>query len=153
TPMSCTVRMPWRTSVLARSVAPVKSSAIAPSSSVMSSPRRWRASLQHRRPAAELLVDMDPDDLVEGILGAEAQALGAPRIEGARPAFDDLDDGGIGLAPYEPHRLLAGDPAQRLDLLGYRDRKSGHGEGAARAHRREIDLRRVDQETHRRERT
>ena len=35
TPISCTVRMPWRTSVFARSVAPVRSSAIAPSSSVM----------------------------------------------------------------------------------------------------------------------
>jgi hypothetical protein len=31
TPMVCTVRMPLRTSVLARSVAPVKSSAIQPS--------------------------------------------------------------------------------------------------------------------------
>src|SRR5262249_44493534 len=31
TPISCTVRIPWRTSVFAKSVAPVKSSAMAPS--------------------------------------------------------------------------------------------------------------------------
>src|SRR5208282_4534493 len=36
TPIICTVRMPWRTSVFARSVAPVRSSAIAPSRIVMS---------------------------------------------------------------------------------------------------------------------
>ena len=40
TPMSCTVRMPPRTSMEQRSVAPVKSSAIAPSS--MASPSRWQ---------------------------------------------------------------------------------------------------------------
>ena len=33
TPISCTVAMPWRTSMLARSVAPVKSSAMQPSRS------------------------------------------------------------------------------------------------------------------------
>ena len=36
TPKSCTVRIPWRTRVLARSVAPVKSSATAPSNKAMS---------------------------------------------------------------------------------------------------------------------
>ena len=35
TPISCTVAMPWRTSMLARSVAPVKSSAMQPSRSDM----------------------------------------------------------------------------------------------------------------------
>src|SRR5580765_2372099 len=33
TPITCTVRMPWRTRVLARSVAPVRSSAMQPRSS------------------------------------------------------------------------------------------------------------------------
>src|SRR5215510_5445018 len=42
TPITCTVRMPWRTSVLARSVAPVRSSAMQPRSSATAGllPRR-----------------------------------------------------------------------------------------------------------------
>src|SRR6185312_956909 len=65
TPITCTVRMPWRTSVLARSVAPVRSSAMQPRSSATAGllPRRRQAGDRvgaelHAAGAAQLLAGL-----------------------------------------------------------------------------------------------
>src|SRR6185295_8812843 len=65
TPITCTVRMPWRTSVLARSVAPVRSSAMQPRSSATAGllPRRRQSGDRvgaelHAAGAAQLLAGL-----------------------------------------------------------------------------------------------
>src|SRR5437763_16732427 len=53
----------------------------------------WRKSCER---AAELILDMNPDDLVERLLRRKAE-LGRPLcIEIARPALDDLGDHRLG---------------------------------------------------------
>src|SRR5271165_6418942 len=73
---------------------------------------------------AELVLDMDPDDLVECCLGAETKLSGAARVEVARPTGNDRLDGRVGLAPDERGGLGPGDPGQRRNLLGYRRREA-----------------------------
>src|SRR3712207_2960099 len=99
-----------------------------------------RSTLPHPGPA-ELVLDMGADDLVEAVLGLEAERLRAPRIEAARPALDDLDDERIGLALDARDNAVAGDLAQRRDLLADRDRDARHGEVAPRPDALAVDRR------------
>src|SRR5829696_9758012 len=89
---------------------------------------------------------MGADDLVEARLGGEAELLRALGVEIPRPALDDLDHEGVGLAPDARRDLLAGDPAQGLDLLADRDRDARHRDVAARSDALAVDRRGVDQE-------
>jgi hypothetical protein len=59
----------------------------------------------------ELILDVGMDDVLEARIGAEAERRGAPRVEVARPAFDDALNCGIGLAADELRRPVAGDLA------------------------------------------
>src|ERR1700749_2043246 len=66
--------------------------------------------------AAELILDVDLDDVVEILFGrGEAELAGALGIEIARPAGDDAHDEGIGLALDAGGDLVAGDALQGGD--------------------------------------
>src|SRR4051812_39853622 len=83
---------------------------------------------------AELVLYMDTDDIFESLFrGRETEFLGARRIEIPRPARDDADDEGVGLAPDPRRDLVACHPFQGRDLLTHCRRQAGHGEIAARA--------------------
>src|SRR5262245_15112203 len=75
--------------------------------------------------AAAVFVDMDAHDLVERVLGLEAKLARAPRLDALRPALDDARDKRVLDAADARGNALAGDAAQRRDLLG-------HGAGYAR---------------------
>ena len=119
-----------------------------PAPPTISRPSHWSRRRTRRRarwcpppvsssadPAAEFVLDMGADDLVEVLLGPEAQRLCAFRVEIARPAVDDPDDCLVGLLADQRHGLVAGDAAQRLDLLADRSRqaRAPRGCGASRA--------------------
>src|SRR6185295_8257643 len=69
-------------------------------------------------------------DLVEALLGGEAERAGAFGIEPARPALDDAGDQRVVLAADARRNLWAGNAGERRDLLG---------DGAAHARQRQID--------------
>src|SRR5215204_2408036 len=60
----------------------------------------------------ELVLDVGADDVVEALLGLEAEALGPAGVELARPALDDLDDHRVRLAPDAVRDLVAGEACQ-----------------------------------------
>src|SRR5438132_13887740 len=68
--------------------------------------------------AAAVFVDMDAHDFVERALGLEAQLTRAARLDTLRPARDDARDQRILSATNARGHALAGDAAQRRDLLG-----------------------------------
>ena len=74
--------------------------------------------MQNRNATAELFLDVDADDVVERGVGAEAERECTLGVEGARPSRHHGGDHLIGLAADELYRLVAADPAQRLDLFG-----------------------------------
>src|ERR1700722_9519545 len=76
----------------------------------------------------------------------KSKAFCPRRIEIARPSRDDPDDRLIGIAADEGDGLVAGDGAQRLDLLPNGDAHAGQIERAASAQEREIELRRPQEE-------
>src|SRR3954468_17363368 len=78
--------------------------------------RAWPAS--RREPAAQLLLDMDADDLLEGVLCREAELARAARVEAARPAGNDARDDRVGLATDALRHVVARDRTQGRDLLG-----------------------------------
>src|SRR6185312_7620660 len=81
--------------------------------------------------AAELVLDVDADDVVEILLGGgEAELARTRGLEIAGPAGDDAHDEGIRLALDAPGDLLAGDALQGRDLLADSGGKTGHGEAA-----------------------
>jgi len=84
---------------------------------------------------------VDPDDLLEALIGAKPQRERPLRIEILRPAADDAHDRGIRLAPDEARDLLASDLAQRFDLLGHRRAHARHAQVAPRAELRAVDFR------------
>ena len=74
------------------------------------------------------------------------------RIEPARPAGDDAGDQRIGLAADAGGDLVAGDPAQRGDLLGHGAADARHGEIDARPELRRVEPRGMNEKAHRRAR-
>src|SRR5436190_8654042 len=82
--------------------------------------------------AAAVFVDMDAHDLVERALGLEAELARTARLDALRPALDDARDQRVLGAANARGNAVAGDAAQRRDLLGH---------GAAHARHREIDAR------------
>src|SRR6266436_7359001 len=75
-----------------------------------------------QHPPGQLVVDVKPDDVVEVALDELESQRSSPRgVEVARPTLYDARDDSIGLAPDPPHNAVAGDAAQRRDLLGDRD--------------------------------
>src|SRR5215467_11628852 len=84
--------------------------------------------------SAELILDVDADDVVKIILGGgEAELAGAFGLEITRPAVDDAHDERIGLALDARGDLLARDALECRDLLSDGRRQAGHGQAAARA--------------------
>src|SRR4051812_39399904 len=81
---------------------------------------------------AEFILYMDTDDIVESVFRrGEAEFFRPGGLEIARPARDDADDEGVGLAPDPRGDLIAGHPLQRGDLLADGGGEAGHGEVAA----------------------
>src|SRR5689334_13855978 len=83
--------------------------------------------------AAEFVLDMDADDVVERSLGSgETELTRALGFEVARPAVDNTHDEGIRFAFDAGGDLVAGDPLQGCDLFADGRRQTGHGEVTAR---------------------
>src|SRR3954462_16024362 len=99
--------------------------------------------------AAELVLYMDTDDIVESLLrGGEAEFFCPRGLEISRPAGDDADDERVGLAPDPRGDLVAGHALERRDLLADGGRQAGHGEVAAGTRGGAIHGRGMDEETH-----
>src|SRR5437870_2377415 len=71
---------------------------------------------------------MGADDVVERGLDAEAERQRLARVEAARPAVDDAHDQFVGRAADTLGNLIAGDAAERRDLLADRAAHARHGE-------------------------
>src|SRR6185312_15359442 len=84
--------------------------------------------------AAELVLDVRADDLVEARFRLEPERLGAARVEIGRPALNDPDDGRIRHIADQLHRLVAGRPPQRLDLFAHCCGEPRRGNRPAPAH-------------------
>ena len=82
-----------------------------------------------------LVFDMGGDDCVEVAIGLEAELARALRLEGRRPAGNDLLHDGVRRTADELHGFFPGDLAERLDLLADRRRDARHGQAAARPDR------------------
>ena len=67
--------------------------------------------------AAEFVLDMGADDLVEGCFRLEAEGNRPAGIEILRPAGDHPGYRLVGLVADQLHRLVAGDAPERLDLF------------------------------------
>src|SRR3954469_25934488 len=102
------------------------------------------------KPAAQFILDMDPDDLLERAFRRKPQLPRATRVEAAGPAGDDCCDRRIGFAPNAFGCVVARDFAQSLDLLGHRRGDARHGQVAPSPEPRGIDRSGVDQEADRR---
>src|SRR4051812_32217644 len=85
--------------------------------------------------AAEFVFDVNPDDVVEGLFsGGKAETESPLRLEIARPAADNADDGPVG-HPLDPSGdALAGDAIERGDLFTDGCRQPRHAEAAPRSH-------------------
>ena len=90
-----------------------------------------RAAAQATEFAAAVLVDMNADDLVERALGLEAERQRARRRSGAA-SRRRCARSARRLAADARRDLVAGDPAQRLDLLADRAADARHGQVDAR---------------------
>src|SRR5262245_6117898 len=113
-------------------------------------PRRFRSTAVSRdEGAAELLVDMGANDLLERALRLEAELARAPRLDALRPARDNACDEIVVLAADAPRDPLAGDALERRDLLRHRAAHARHRETDARSERVARQRRRVQEEPHR----
>ena len=122
----------------------------------MLNPLEIEILLAHRlapwnRPA-ELVFDVDADDLREVGFCSEPEHVGAARVEIAWPAGDDSHGRLVGLAADAPHNLFAGDAAQGLDLLGHGRRDPRHRQTPALTEGAGVDRRCVKEEADRRAR-
>src|SRR6266516_2275008 len=108
------------------------------------------ASIDER--AAAVFADVDAYDLVERAFGFEAEFARAARLDALRPARDDARDQRILSAANARGHTLAGDAAQRRNLLGDGAGHARHGEIDARTKRVARQARRMDEETNRRAR-
>ena len=79
----------------------------------------------------------------------KAQRQRAAGIEPARPAGDDPRHQRVGLAADAGRNLVAGDAAQRGDLLGHRAAHAGHGEVDAGAELFAVDAGGVNEKSDR----
>src|SRR5262245_20580644 len=104
-----------------------------------------RRSMDER--AAAVFVDMDAYDFVERALGLEAEVTGAARIDALRPARHDARDQRVLGAANAPGNAVAGDSAQRRDLLCDSAAHARHREIDARTERVARQARRVNEET------
>src|SRR5260370_1749834 len=116
----------------------------------------WSCSLKisANRSGCELttkfVLDVNPDNVVKGFFGGgEAQTERPLRLEIARPASDNAYDERIRLALDPPRDLFSRHAFKRCDLFTDGCRKAGHGEVAARAGRRAIHRRGLNQENDR----
>src|SRR5436189_5930602 len=73
-----------------------------------------------RDPAAEFLINVHANDLLERVLDFEPERTSPPGIEPRRPSRYDLHDRDVGLAADARHHALASDATQRRDLLADR---------------------------------
>ena len=80
---------------------------------------------------AKLIFHMHPDDVFETALGLETQTQGPLGIKIPRPAGNDFGNCFVIFPADEFDHIIAGDHAERLDLLGYGAGEAGQGEGAA----------------------
>src|SRR5919204_3809514 len=96
-----------------------------------------------------VFVDMDAHDFVERVLGLEAELTRAARLDALRPARDDARDQRVLGAANARGNAIAGDAAQRRDLLGHGAGYARHREIDARTERIARQARRVNEEAHR----
>src|SRR5947207_405907 len=75
--------------------------------------------------AAQFVVDMDADDLIERCFRPETQFHGSLRLEVARPTGDDLLDRLIGFAADEICHLVTSDPLESRNLFANRAGNAG----------------------------
>src|SRR6516162_7096828 len=101
-------------------------------------------------PAAQFVIDMDADDVVERGIAAETERVSAARIEPARPASNDTRNQRIGLGADARRYFVAGDPPQGGDLLGHCAADARHGEIDPRSELAGVESGGMDQITHRR---
>src|SRR5262249_54486309 len=85
-----------------------------------------------RASVGKLVLDVDANDLLEVVLGTEAELVCRAGVERSGPARDDAHDRLVGLTANQSCRSGAGDRAESGDLLG-------HGGGDAR-HRQAAPL-------------
>src|SRR5262249_1169358 len=84
--------------------------------------------------SAELILDVNADDVVKGVLGCgEAELARTLGLEIARPAVDNAHDESIRLALDARGDFLASNALERGDLLADGGGQAGDGEAAARA--------------------
>src|ERR1700730_8018895 len=84
--------------------------------------------------AAKFVLDVDPDDIVEGLFGRGETELQRPlRLEITRPAADDADDERVRLPFDAGGDLVPRHPLQRSDLFADGRGQARHGEIPARA--------------------
>src|SRR5262245_56691304 len=118
--------------------------------------RAWRgrdALWTSQHSPGQLVLDVKPDDVIEVALDElESKRPGPCRVEVARPSLHNAGDDWIGRVPDPRCNAIAGDAAQRGDLLGDRDRQPRHREIAAAADAAGVDCCGVDQEADRRAR-
>src|SRR5438067_877627 len=104
---------------------------------VMTAPRAgWPGVILSRELAAELIRDVNPDDIVKSLFSrGEAELERAVGDKIPRPAADDADDGGIGQPLDARGDVLARHAIEGCDLFADGHRHAGHAEIAPRTHR------------------
>src|SRR6185312_11967808 len=102
--------------------------------------------------AAELVLDVRADDLVEARFRLEPERFGTARIEIGGPAVDDPGDGCIRHVADQLHGLVAGGAPQRLDLFAHRRRETRRRNRAAPAHLGGVEFGGMQEEPYRRAR-
>src|SRR5690606_23801450 len=89
--------------------------------------------------STEFIHDVDADDVIEALFGREAELLGALCIEIGGPTRNDPADRLVRFAANEPHRLIACNAPQGLDLLAHGGGQARHCKIAPRPHLLEIE--------------
>src|SRR4051812_43418924 len=96
--------------------------------------------------AAELVLDIHADDLLEVSLGTETERDCPSWVKIARPPRHDPRDHFIRLPADEPNGFHAADVGERRDLIRDGRRDARHRHAAAVAERSAVDPRRVHEE-------
>src|SRR4029079_10418419 len=148
-----TPAMPWASSWSTISRAGSTAVSLSPPSRRRRGRRRRADSRLFHETAAELVLDVDLDDLLEGFLGLEAQRRCAGGVEIPRPPLDDLHDPLIRRAPDAFDDIVARHLAEGLDLLADGHRQPRHRQVASRPDGCAVDGCGVDQKIDRRTRT